>query len=147
TADLAADLGKRLGQIGDEVVGVLDADREPDRRVRDADALARRLRHAGMHRRRRVAYQRFGAAETDRELEDLERVEELESFPLAALDVEGEGGAGGTALLLEDAARRIILGQKGGEVDLGDAPMLGEEMGDDLGIAAGGGHAQRQRLE
>jgi len=56
-----------------------------------------------------VAEQRLGAAEADCELEDFERVEELECFPLAALDVEGKGRARGTALLLEDAARRVIL--------------------------------------
>src|SRR5260221_8717643 len=100
-----------------------------------------------MHRRRRVADQGFGPAEADRKLEDLKRVEKLEGLPLAALDVERESSAGGAALLLEDTARRVVLGQEGREIDLGDARMLGEELGDDLGVAAGGGQSQRQSLE
>src|SRR5258707_13765646 len=91
---LSADRGERLGEVGHQVVGVLDADRQADRRVADADALARRLRHAGMHRRRRVADQRFGAAEADREREDLERVEKVEGLLAAALNVERENRAG-----------------------------------------------------
>ena len=41
-----------------------------------------------------MAGQRLGAAEADRELEDLQRVEEGEGRVSAALDVEGEGRAG-----------------------------------------------------
>ena len=53
-----------------------------------------------------MAGQRFGAAEADRELEDLQRVEEAEGLGLAALDVEREGRAGAGALRREDPPRR-----------------------------------------
>src|SRR3954451_11511919 len=91
-------LRERLREIRDDVVWMLDADREADRRVGDADAVAHLLRHPGMRRRGRVRGKRFGAAEADRELEDAQRVEEAEGLGLAALDVEREGRAGGGAL-------------------------------------------------
>ncbi|MNW06540.1 hypothetical protein D3C71_2029670 [compost metagenome] len=63
---------------------MLDADRKPDRRVENADAAAHVDRNAGMGHRRRVACQRFRAAEADGELEDLQRVQETEGRLLAA---------------------------------------------------------------
>mgnify|MGYP002622134816 CR=1 FL=1 len=38
--------GERLRQVGDQVVGMLDADRQADRRVEDAEAVAHGDRHA-----------------------------------------------------------------------------------------------------
>ena len=54
--------------------------------------------HAGMGHGCRVAGKRFGAAEADGQLEDLQRVQEAEGGRLAAVDVEGEGRAGAGAL-------------------------------------------------
>jgi hypothetical protein len=42
---------ERLGEIGHEIVGMLDADRDPDRRVGDPETVAGFLRDARMGRR------------------------------------------------------------------------------------------------
>src|SRR3954452_11601095 len=125
---------------------MLDADREADRRVGDADAVAHLLRDAGMRRRGRVRGKRFGAAEADRELEDAQRVEEAEGLGLAALDVEREGRAGGVASRREHPPGRAAMRQEGRKIDLGDAPVEREVARRDLGVAAGGGYGAGQRL-
>ncbi len=70
-----------------------------------------------------VRDQRLGAAEADRELHDLEIVEERESLPLAALDVEGEGRARCRALPVEDRLARVALLQVAEIVQPGDLRM------------------------
>lgn len=62
---------QRQADIGNQITGVLNADRETDGSFADANALALRLRHAGVGGARRVAGQRFGATEADRQLEQL----------------------------------------------------------------------------
>ena len=72
--------------------------------------------HAGMGGGGRVAGQRFGAAEADGELEDLQRVEDAEGLRLAALDVEGEGRAGRRRIARRRPAAPASLpaGRRGG---------------------------------
>ena len=48
---------KSLREIGDQVIGVLDPDRQPDRGITDAEPLAGSLGHPGMHGGRGMAYQ------------------------------------------------------------------------------------------
>ena len=103
--------------------------------------------HAGMGGRGGVAGERFGAPEAHRELEDLEGVQDAERLRLAAPHVEREGRARRLALRLVDAPLRRALGQVGEVVHLRDRRVLGEEGGDDLAVAVGAAHAQRQRLE
>ena len=90
-----------LRDIGDQIGRMLDADRQPDRGVEHADFLADVGWNAGMRHARRQAGQQLGAAETDRQLEDLQRVEEFEGGGLAADDVERERRAGAGALVCE----------------------------------------------
>src|SRR5690349_15315973 len=96
---------ERLREIGDQVVGMLDANGQADGAFQDADALAHIKRHARMRHRGGVAGERFRAAQADGELEYLQRVEEGEGGRLATLDVEGEGRAGARTLCREDATR------------------------------------------
>ena len=73
-----SDRGQRLFAIGDQVVGILDPDRDADQIVGDAQ---RRLALVGdrqMRHRRRVAGQRLGPAQADRQLGDAQRIEETE---------------------------------------------------------------------
>src|SRR5262249_51897442 len=79
-----------LGDVGDEIVGVLDPARHADQGRRDPDLALRLPAQPGMHRRRRMTDQRFGAAEAHGELEHLEPVEKGERLRLAAFDLEGE---------------------------------------------------------
>src|SRR5262249_28523553 len=96
--------------------------------------------------RRRVRGQRLGAAEADREMRDLERVEESERLLLAALEVEREGGAGAGAMAAVDVGLAPFLeeAQITHALDLG---MVLEEAADLLGILAGAGHPELERLE
>src|SRR5436309_13050079 len=102
---------QRVGEIRDEIVGVLDADREPDRRIGNTDARAQVRGHARMRRRTGVAGERFRPAEADRELEDLQLVEAREGLGDSALDVERKGRAGAGALRLVDTPLRRIRGE------------------------------------
>jgi hypothetical protein len=104
-----------LRDVRDQIVRVLDADRQPDRRVENSDVLADIGRDAGVRHARRQARKRLGAALAHRQLEYLQRVEEFECRSLAADDVEGERGARAGALPLEQTAGRRVLGAQGSE--------------------------------
>src|SRR4051794_12810707 len=67
----ASDLAQRLLQVGDQVAGVLDADRQPDQAVDDADAAARLRRDRGVGHDRRVLDQALHPAQALREREQL----------------------------------------------------------------------------
>ena len=93
---------QRVGEVGDEVVGILAADRNPDQVGGDVELLLALVGHRQMGHRRGRAGERLGAAEADREIGDLQRVEEGERLLLAALQVEREGRAGAGAMALVD---------------------------------------------
>src|SRR5580692_12044704 len=82
---------QRLLQIRDEVIGMLDADGDPDQPLADTDALARLFRHAGMRGARRVRDERLCTAEAHRELHHLHPVEQAECLGFASLHLEAEG--------------------------------------------------------
>ena len=63
----------------------------------------RQMGHAGG-----MARQRLGAAEADRELGDLERVEEGEGLRLAALQIEREGRARAGAVAAVDVGLAAV---------------------------------------
>src|SRR3546814_8952799 len=71
-----------------------------------------------------MARERLCAAEADRELRDLERVEEAEALLLAPLDEEREGRAGAGTMAVEN----ILLTR------IGDEPQIAESL--DLGMVA-----------
>ena len=77
-----------LGNVGDQIVRMLDADRQPDRGVEDPDLLSHIGRHSGMRHARRKAGEGFRSAQADGQLEDLQRVEEFECGRLAADNIE-----------------------------------------------------------
>src|SRR5580658_5429652 len=97
-----------------------------------------------MHRGGGVANQGFGAAEADRELEDLQCVEYGESLSLTATHIEGESAASTGALAAKQHVGGVRFGEHGGIVDARDVWVSGEETGDDFGAAAGSVHAQGQ---
>src|SRR3546814_12219974 len=85
--DLAAmaagsDRRQRLIEIGDEILGVLHADRDADEIVRNVELPLAFVRHGKMGHRGRVAGKRLGAAKADGELPDLARIEESERLRL-----------------------------------------------------------------
>ncbi len=60
--------GQRLGEIGDEVIGMLDADRQPYCRLKYSDPFPNVLRHTRMGHGGRMASQRFRAAKANGKL-------------------------------------------------------------------------------
>src|SRR5207253_8992189 len=93
-----SDRGERLVEIGDQIVRILDPDRDADQIVADPERGLRRGRDRQMGHRGRRARQRLGAAEADREMGDPQRIEEGEALPLATLQIEREGRAGAGAM-------------------------------------------------
>src|SRR5688500_13523125 len=71
-------LTQSLRDISDQIRRVFDADRQPDRGVKNAYFLADVGRNPGMGHAGRQAGKRLGAAQAHRELEDLQRVQEFE---------------------------------------------------------------------
>ena len=83
---LVADEGLR--QVRDEIVGVLDADGQADRRLTYADAGAQLGGYARVRRRAGVAGEGLRSSQADGKLEDLQPVEASERFRQPALDIE-----------------------------------------------------------
>src|SRR5579883_334156 len=100
-----------------------------------------------MRGRSRMTDQRLRAAETHRELHDLEPVEEGEGLGLAALDLEGEGRAGCAALPLEYMLARVRRLEESEIVHLRDLGMRPQELRDLPGVCIGALGADAQRLE
>src|SRR5258705_5863374 len=84
---------QRLRKISQEIVRMLDADRQANRRVPHADACPHVGGDTRVRGRARVAGERLGPTETDRQLEDLHSVETAERLPESAPDVQGQGGS------------------------------------------------------
>ena len=89
----------------------------------------------------RMARQRFRAAEADRKLEDLQRIQEFEGGRLATADIEGEGRTGAGALGGEGAPQRRIRIVVREIVNLPDLRMIAQEIGHRPRIAVGPLHA------
>ena len=67
---------------------MLDADREADRRVTYADAVAQFCWHARVRRRGRVAGKGLRSSQADGKLENLHPIEAPERFRKSAFDIE-----------------------------------------------------------
>ncbi len=74
---------QRLPDISDQIVGVLEADRNPQRSRPDAEFGASVLGEVLVRRRRRMGDQALGVAEIVGDLDDIERVLEAEGRLLA----------------------------------------------------------------
>src|SRR3984957_65091 len=91
---------KRLIEVGDDVVDVLDADREADHLRPHASFLLLRRRHLPMRGRSRMAGERFGVAHIDQPLEQLERIVKRLAGIEAAGDAEREQRRGAPVQIL-----------------------------------------------
>src|SRR5436190_9304020 len=78
-ADGAAASAKRLREVGDQVVAVLDADRKADQRVGDAHARAPLRPHFVKNRMRDRNRQRSVVAEVGREHDAAQAIEKIEA--------------------------------------------------------------------
>src|SRR5438309_1161865 len=100
-----------------------------------------------MRHRRGGAGEGLRSAQADREICDLERVEEGERFFLAALQVEREGRAGAEAIAPKDIGLGRAFLEKAEVTDLLDLRVAAQEIADLRGIFAGAAHPQLERLE
>src|SRR5690242_15392592 len=105
----ASHLLQRAGEIVEQIVDVLEADREPHQPVADAELGALLRRQALVRRRRRMRDQALGIAEIVGDADERERVEEAERAGFAALDLEGDQGRAAGHLLGDDGGLRVVL--------------------------------------
>src|SRR5205085_10987677 len=85
----------------------------------------------------------------DREMRDLQRIEEGETLPFAALQIEREGGTGAGAVAAVNVRLPGVTAFLE-EAEIADAlhlRMIAQEAAHLVGILAGAGHAKLQRLE
>src|SRR5579863_3333730 len=94
-----------------------------------------------------VARERLGPAQADRELENLERVQQTECRLESALDVDRKRRAGARALCVVDLAGPAVRRQQAQRMDLANTRMLAQEARYRGRVAARRGHAQRHGLE
>ena len=133
-------------QVGDQVVGVLQADGEAQGSGIDAGGLTDGFGHGIVGGGGRVADQSLRAPETDRKTHDPQGVQHAETFGLTAVQAYRESGAGSAALAGDQGLGRRLLA----EADIGDAAHLGmipQPCGDDQGVRTGPGRTQRQGFE
>ena len=136
---------KGLIEIVNDIIDVLRADGQADRRRRDARSGEFLLVHLGVRRRSRMDDERLDIRDIGQQAEDLEMVDELLGRLSAALDLEREDGdtAVREVLLVELVVRMIRQGRM---VDLIDMRVLGEVVDDLEGVLDMALDAQRQRL-
>ena len=126
---------QRLVEVPDQVLGVLDADGQPDQVLRHATQHLVLRREAGVGHGGGMLCERLGGAERHRELHHLEMVEERKGFLFAAVEMQRDQRAGPGMLLSEDGVLGIAGGQEPEVADLAHLGMLREELGDPLGVA------------
>src|SRR5579883_403983 len=110
-----APLSQRLVEIGEEVVEILDADRQADERVADAQRLALLGRQRGMRHDGGMLDQALDAAETLGQGEDLDALEEAPRRRQIAGELDRHHAA--EALHLAARERVLRMGGKPGVVD------------------------------
>ena len=125
--------GQRLGDIGDDVVLVLDADGKPDGFRRDAGLALFGFRHLAMGGGGGMAGQRLGVADIDQPLDQLQRVIEMLARFEAAFDAKGQQRRHPAAQIF---LRQRVIGAfgKAGILHPGDAGIAAQEFGHGAGI-------------
>ena len=86
-------VSRARAEVVDEVADVLEADRDAQHAVGDADRGARLGRQPAVRRRRRVGDERLRVAEVVGDVDDLQRVHQRERLVLASVELEGDDGA------------------------------------------------------
>src|SRR5688572_27420023 len=94
-----------------------------------------------------MADQRFRPAQADRQLDDLDAVEEPERRVPSALDGEGEGRAGTAALLGEQLGLTRSRLQKTKVIDVLDLRMIAQIFRDGPRALVGALHPEAQGLQ
>ena len=93
---------QRLVQIHDHVVGILNPDRNANKRRRDTQPQPFFFRDVRMRHRRRMRSKRLRTTQAHRELDHLQPIQDGKGFGLTSPHFEAESGAWALALALED---------------------------------------------
>ena len=128
-----------LVEVGDDVVGVFDADGESDEGVGDAEGEAFFFGVGVVADESGVCDECFDAAEAGCDEAEFEAVEEAFCLGESAFDVEGDDAAEAGHLFFGD----VVVGVAGqaGVVDAFDGGVFFEVLGDGHGGVILGGHA------
>ena len=140
-------LVQSLRDVRDQIGWVFDADRQPDRGVENTYFLAGVSRNAGVRHAGRQAGKRLGAAQTHRQLQDLQRVQELERCGLAADNVERKRGARARALLSEQTTGGGGLIVVSKVMDLRDLGVVAQVIRHEPRVSVSFFHADAQCFE
>src|SRR6266436_2809831 len=134
-----------LGEVRDQVVGVLDADREADQVVLDADLEALLAGELVEAHDRGLLDQALHPAQRGRDERDRARVHHPGRRVEIARDLEGDHPTEAPHLLARD--RVLGVGRETRVVHRRDARVAGEELGHRLRVRVLALHAQREGLE
>ena len=130
--------GRRLGldapqsivEVGDQVLGLFHTDRNANQIVADAKRRLALVGYRQMGHRGGGRCKGLGTAEADRQIGDLQRVEEGKGFALAALQVEREGRSRAGAMAPVDISLARSLLQKSEIADALDLRVVAQEGAD-----------------
>ena len=122
-----------MGQIGDDVVDVLDANAQANHFGRDAGFQLLFRRQLAMRGGRGMAGQGFGVAHIDHALEQRERIEALHALLEAALQAEGEQGTGALAEIPVSHGIERAIG-KSRVIHPGHAGVIAQKLRDLAGV-------------
>src|SRR5690606_31395954 len=100
---------QRLAYIRDEVVGVLQSHRQPQRAAADAEFGTRLVGQALVRGGRRMRDQALRVAEIVGHLDYVERVLEAEGLRLPARDIEADQRRAALHLLFHDIRLRVVV--------------------------------------
>ena len=99
-----------LVQIRDQVVGILNPDRNANKRRRDTQPQPFFFRNVRMRHRRRMRSKSLRTTQAHCELDHLQLIQDSKGFGLTSLHFEAESGAWALALALEDWPIGFVFG-------------------------------------
>ena len=136
---------QRPVQVGNQVFDVLEPDRQPQHAARHTRLLKLLVGMAAVRGQRRHAHQALDAAKAGGAPDDLQTIEDRCRPVEAACQVEADHAAESGHLTSGD--RVVGMRRQARIPDLGDAPVLRQELGHRLRARVVAGEAQRQGLE
>src|ERR1700730_2689640 len=136
-----------LAQIHDQVVGILNPDRNANQRGRDPQAQPFFFRNVRMSHRGRMRSESLRTTQAYRELDHFKPIQDSKGFGLTSLHFEAESGAWTLALVLKDWTIGMALRQESQIPNRCDLRMSIEEACDLARAFRRGRHSELQGLE
>src|ERR1700724_1408732 len=136
-----------LAQIHNQVVGILNPDRNANQSGRDPQPQPFFFRNVRMSHRGRMRSESLRTTQAYRELDHFKPIQDSKGFGLSALHFEAESGAWTLALVLKDWTIGMALRQESQIPDRCDLRMSIEEACDLARAFRRGRHSELQGLE